>query len=123
RDDPDVLGVEVDRAGADHVVDDLAGRDAALDRDREPLRAQRLRVELAQHVLLDEVPGADRDGGMSGRWGGGPGCRGIVRAAAPAQHHHADDRKQTSTAWHGAILAAAAATGQVITLLRSIRRT
>jgi hypothetical protein len=56
-----VLGIGIDLAGGEGLVDDLGGADAALDVDRVALGAKSSGIELAEDVLLGEVLRADRD--------------------------------------------------------------
>src|SRR5204863_6069383 len=58
---PGVLGIEVDLAARERGLDQLGRAEAALVRDRESLRLERLLVELTEDVLLGEVLRADHD--------------------------------------------------------------
>ena len=102
QDHPGVLGVHVEAAAGQRLVDDLRGADVRLERDLVALGAQRLRVELAEDVLLGEVLVAERDGrlALAGLAAGGAGGGGlvVVRRAARRECEREGHREKSGEA-------------------------
>jgi hypothetical protein len=92
--DADVLGVHVERAVPQRLVDDLRAADVLLELDREALGLERLLVELAQEELLGEVLRADAQRRRLVAGAGGLPRRRLGTAAAAAEPDGEGERRE-----------------------------